>query len=644
MIWESVKVMSKLACILTVCIMMAGCPEEDAQTTTPNLGLSVPAINSSGWGTAVNDDLVLIDSAANTYRGVWSSSTTYTAGQYVMFGGAIYISTIAANIANTPSSGTGWIIFGSQASVGSIAVALANGFSGTVAGMNPATITLAVDSTHYLPTTTDQTNWNANQPAGNYITALTGDVTASGPGSAVSTLAATGNVQGIIRANRLDQFAAPVGPVAFGGQKITGLANGSASTDAAAFGQIPTTFPASAITGSTLPSGITSAPGLPFIPTTQRAAANGVATLNASTLIPVAQLPLGTSSAPGAVQCDGTTITCTSGVITSVSGAGVSSINGTAGHFTFSGSGVSCATTTCTFSGSGSGIGSITWAIPSWLSASPTTLSASGIQTFSPASGQTSHQVIGTCGTASSFAPCVLVAGDIPALPYLSSATVLPVTKSAVSSQWINSYTSGTGAFTSSQPAFTDISGTIGAAQLPLATTMLVGGVKCDGTTITCTSGVIAAVGGAVSSVFGRTGAVTATSGDYTVSQVTGAAPLASPALTGTPTAPTQIAGDNTTKLATTSFVQTAITSAQTILSGTTGTITNSALTSSCESVTTSVTGATVGSPVPVSTSNGATPWPYQVQGRISTAGSVIVEVCGTGTPTFTTFNFSVIQ
>lgn len=39
-----------------------------------------------------------------------------------------------------------------------------------------------------------------------------------------------------------------------------------------------------------------------------------------------------------------------------------------------------------------------------------------------------------------------------------------------------------------------------------------------------------------VRSIFGRTGAVTAQSGDYTVAQVTGAAPLASPALTGTPT------------------------------------------------------------------------------------------------------------
>jgi len=36
-------------------------------------------------------------------------------------------------------------------------------------------------------------------------------------------------------------------------------------------------------------------------------------------------------------------------------------------------------------------------------------------------------------------------------------------------------------------------------------------------------------------------------------------APLASPALTGSPTAPTPAAGDSSTKLATTAFVQTAV-------------------------------------------------------------------------------------
>ena len=52
------------------------------------------------------------------------------------------------------------------------------------------------------------------------------------------------------------------------------------------------------------------------------------------------------------------------------------------------------------------------------------------------------------------------------------------------------------------------------------------------------TSGASCMSAGAVSSVFGRTGAVVAASGDYTVAQITGAAPLASPSFTGTPSVP----------------------------------------------------------------------------------------------------------
>jgi hypothetical protein len=64
---------------------------------------------------------------------------------------------------------------------------------------------------------------------------------------------------------------------------------------------------------------------------------------------------------------------------------------------------------------------------------------------------------------------------------------------------------------------------------------------------------------GAVASVFGRTGAVVADSGDYTVSEVTGAAPLASPAFTGTPTAPTASALTDSTQVATTAYADSAV-------------------------------------------------------------------------------------
>jgi hypothetical protein len=56
---------------------------------------------------------------------------------------------------------------------------------------------------------------------------------------------------------------------------------------------------------------------------------------------------------------------------------------------------------------------------------------------------------------------------------------------------------------------------------------------------------------GSVNTVFGRAGTITAQTGDYSVGQITGAAALASPAFTGSPTGPTQGATDNSTSLAT---------------------------------------------------------------------------------------------
>src|SRR5271156_820130 len=58
-----------------------------------------------------------------------------------------------------------------------------------------------------------------------------------------------------------------------------------------------------------------------------------------------------------------------------------------------------------------------------------------------------------------------------------------------------------------------------------------------------------------VTSWDGRTGGVVPESGDFDVSEVTGAAPLANPTFTGTPEAPTASTGTDTTQLATTAFV-----------------------------------------------------------------------------------------
>jgi hypothetical protein len=66
---------------------------------------------------------------------------------------------------------------------------------------------------------------------------------------------------------------------------------------------------------------------------------------------------------------------------------------------------------------------------------------------------------------------------------------------------------------------------------------------------------------GGVVSVNGKQGAVTLDLADFEniIEALAAKAPLASPALTGTPTAPTATAGTSTTQIATTAFVQTAI-------------------------------------------------------------------------------------
>lgn len=117
--------------------------------------------------------------------------------------------------------------------------------------------------------------------------------------------------------------------------------------------------------------------------------------------------------------------------------------------------------------GGGGGLSSVGLTMPTWLGVSNSPLTSNGTIAVTAATGQTSHQVIGTCGTATSFAPCALVAGDIPSLPYLSSATVLPSNTPGVSHQALTAYNSSTGGFSQAQLAFSDISGTASTGQIP---------------------------------------------------------------------------------------------------------------------------------------------------------------------------------
>jgi hypothetical protein len=63
----------------------------------------------------------------------------------------------------------------------------------------------------------------------------------------------------------------------------------------------------------------------------------------------------------------------------------------------------------------GGGVSSVGLSVPSWLAVTGSPVTSSGTLAVAPAAAQTSHQVIGTCGTATTFAPCSLVEGDLPA-------------------------------------------------------------------------------------------------------------------------------------------------------------------------------------------------------------------------------------
>jgi hypothetical protein len=84
--------------------------------------------------------MTTIDTDANTWKGAWSSATTYTVGQFVSFSGNTYISTIANNLNNTPTGGTGWVLFTSSSGFPIVIGATSLGASSTTTAITGLTL------------------------------------------------------------------------------------------------------------------------------------------------------------------------------------------------------------------------------------------------------------------------------------------------------------------------------------------------------------------------------------------------------------------------------------------------------------------------------------------------------------------------
>ena len=87
---------------------------------------------------------------------------------------------------------------------------------------------------------------------------------------------------------------------------------------------------------------------------------------------------------------------------------------------------VCIATNTWTAQSGASGSGTVTSVSASclpWLTCPVSTATTTPALTIGAATGQTSHQMIGTCGKATSFGPCALVAGGLPPISLTTSVT-----------------------------------------------------------------------------------------------------------------------------------------------------------------------------------------------------------------------------
>ena len=208
-------------------------------TNTQNpLTLAAVGTSPNANGATLSTQVLNLEPASASFPGVVSTTTQSFAGNKTFTG------TIAAS--NLSGTNTGDVTLGT-----------ANGLSLVGQALSLAA---ASGSTTGALTSTDWTTFNNKQAAGNYITALTGDATASGPGSATLTLATvnadagsfgsstaipsfTVNAKGLITAASTNAVVAPAGTLTG-----TALASNVVTSSLTAVGTIATgTWNATAI-------------------------------------------------------------------------------------------------------------------------------------------------------------------------------------------------------------------------------------------------------------------------------------------------------------------------------------------------------------------------------------------------------------
>lgn len=117
----------------------------------------------------------------------------------------------------------------------------------------------------------------------------------------------------------------------------------------------------------------------------------------------------------------------------------------------------------CHTAGGSGTVTSVGLTMPSWLTVTGSPVTTSGAFAVAPTTAQTSHKVIGTCGTGTTFAPCSLVGGDLP-LPTSSSLGGIE-SLASTAHEWINAI-STSGVPSATQPACADLSTAAGGCSM----------------------------------------------------------------------------------------------------------------------------------------------------------------------------------
>lgn len=328
---------------------------------------------------------------------------------------------------------------------------------------------------------------------GGGITALTGDVTASGTGSVVTTLATvnsgpgacgdathvcavTTNGKGLVTAQSAVAITG-IGSIAF--SSITGSTNTTAAMLVGSGASLGATGTGT-ITATAMPySGLTGS-----VPTWNQNTTGTAGGLTGSPAITVSSI---TDSALTSGNCLQATV---GGRIVDT---GVPCGTGSGGG------GITALTNDVNASGTGSQPAVVVGINNVKLSTLATGILKNTISTGAPsiAVAGTDYLLPTGSGAGLTSLPAVQLTGTVPAasMPNPSASTLGGIRSSAaLAHQWINSI-STSGVPSATQPGFGDISGIATPAQLPLGTSISAGVLQC-GTGTSCSGGVITATGG----------------------------------------------------------------------------------------------------------------------------------------------------